>query len=340
MKRRRPLAPVAAAVALLLVPAAADAGALPLAPALHSRITRVGDELALLARESGSGAPQPEFAVSELRFTNRDGFRIGVVAYGQTVALSVSNRHRPRLDAAVRRSSNTTYLAHGKVTPTSIEASFGDRGRIAVRFRSSGRELRATRRAGCGRPSNRVVARLGVFSGALRFRGEGGYTSAMVSRARGGVIDFDALARCLAGAAPPPRPAMFSVQETPTHPSRRPKLTTFTAGRKLPVAWTLFGVRVREDGDPRFVAVDLSVEGRLGIARFVSARGSRSSFAFEDSLAAASVSPPVPFSGEGIFRHDAGGAKTWSGSLAVSFLGAPRVPIAAAPFSTRLVQSW
>lgn len=339
MKRHRTLASVAAVVVLLL-PAAAE-GAIPSpALALHSRVTRVSDELALLAEGPGSGVRQPELAVSELRFTNRDGFRIGVVAYGQTVALSVSNQHRRSLDAGVRRSSTTTYLAHGKVTPASIEASFADRGQIAVRFRPSGKEIRATRRAGCGRSSNTVIARLGTFVGKLSFRGEDGYTSATMHRARGASIDFEALARCLAGATLPTSLALSSVQGVPTQPSQGPKLTTFVASRKLPVAWTLFGVRVREDGEPRFVAVDLSVEGRLGIARFVSVRGSQSTFVFDDSLAAATVSPPPPFSGEGIFQHGTGTTKIWSGSLGVSFLGAPQASIVGAAFSTRLAQSW
>ncbi len=338
MRRPRLLAGVTA-VAALLVPATA-AAMLPPAPALHSRVTRVSDELALLAKGPGSRMPRPELAVSELRFTNRDGFRIGVVAYGQTVGLSVGNRQRPRLDAGVRRFSTTTYLAHGKVTPTSIEASFADRGRIAVRFRPSGREIRATRGAGCGRSSNRVIARLGFFVGTLRFRGEGGYTSAATHRARGASIDFEALARCLAGTTLPTGLALSSVQGVPTQPSGRPKLTTFVASRKLPLAWTLFGVRVREGGEPRFVAMDLSVEGRLGIARFASVRGASSTFAFDDSLAGATVSPPAPFIGEGVFQRGPGQPKTWSGSLGVSFLGAPRVPIAGAPFNTRLAQSW
>lgn len=330
----------AAAAVALLVPATVEAAILPPAPALHSRVTRMSDELALLAKGPGVRTPQPQIAVSELRFTNRDGFRIGVVAYGQTVGLSVGNRQRLKLDANVRRFSTTTYLAHGEVNPNSIEASFADRGRIAVHFRPSGRKIRTTRRAGCGRSSNRVIARLGVFVGTLRFRGEGGYTSAITHRARGASIDFEALARCLAGATLPTRIALTSVQGVPTHPSGRPKLTTFAAGRKSPLAWTLFGVRVREGGEPRFVAMDLSVEGRLGIARFVSARGAPSTFAFDNSLAEATISPPAPFIGEGVFRHRPGESKTWSGSLGVSFLGAPRVPLADDPFNARLAQSW
>src|ERR1044072_8884280 len=78
------------------------------------------------------------------------------------------------------------YLAHGKATPTSIEASFGDLGRISLRLRPSGRELHATRRAGCKRPHGLPIARIGLFVGELRFRGEDGYNSARAPRGHRG----------------------------------------------------------------------------------------------------------------------------------------------------------
>lgn len=364
MKLRRALTGIVA-MAALVVPAAADAAAPPAspsAPALLSRVTRVSDQLALLSKDSGPLGPLQRLAVSELRFTNRDGYRFAVVAYGQTVALSVSNGHRRQHGAGIRRSSTTTYLAHGEVTPTSIGASFGDRGRIAVHFRPTGQAIRATKRAGCARSGDGVIARLGLFVGRLSFRGEGGYTSAGVHRARGGSIDFEALLDCLVGAAPSGRQALLPARapspfpalwgpsgvrgvasDAPgvrTNPSRGLEFTTLIASRKLPVARTIFGARVRDESRPLFVAVDLSVEGRLGIARYASARGPRSAFGFDGSLSSATVLPPAPFSGKGVFQHGVGSERSWTGSLTVSFLGAPRVPIVGAPFSTHLAQGW
>ena len=200
MRGRDALAGIVVLAALLGPAAAAAAAPPPSAPALFAGVTQLRDELALLGQASSPlGRPHGE-ALSELKFTNHDGYTIAVVAFGQTVALSVSRKHGDRHGQSPRRSSTTTYLAHGKVTPTTIQASFADRGRISVRFRPAGRKIRAGRHAGCSKSSDNVIGRFGLFVGALRFRGEGGYTSAQVHRMHGGSIDFEALSpACWAG---------------------------------------------------------------------------------------------------------------------------------------------
>jgi hypothetical protein len=363
MRGRNALAAALAAIAILLLPAASDAAAQRPAEALLAPVTRVSDELALLGQGSGTLGLLHKRFLSELKFTNRDGYTIDVVAFGQTVALTVSREHGLRQGRSAKRSSATTYLAHGKVTPTSIQASFADRGRIAVRFRPAGRQVRATRRAGCRRSSDGLIGRLGIFVGDLRFRGEGGYTSAEVHRVHGGSIDFAALTACLAGSEKPGRNALRPAASSPlrppvstavarlrsaapgapgvvTHPSHGPKRTILFADDKLPLSRIAFGAERRGGGPTRFLAVDERSEGSIGILRFAIATGSRSSFAFDGHLATAGVTPPAPFSGRGIFQHGPGGEKIWSGSLAVSFLGAPDVPLTGAPFRTLLAQSW
>jgi hypothetical protein len=353
---------VAALLALPVTPAAAMPQSLP-AQTLFSRATWLSDHLALLGKDGDRRGPREAPSLLELRLTNRDGHTFTVVAFDQTVGLIVSNASRRRLGGVVKRESATAYLAHGTVTPTSIDASFGDRGEISVRFHPSGREMRATRRAGCARSSNRVIAQLGLFAGQLRFRGEGGYASAEVHRARGRSIRLNALNGCLAGLVPPSPAAWLPPPQAPsqlpvsgdgptrprsapgapgvaTHPDGRSKPVTLIASRKQGVEWTIFGARVRDEGMSRFVALDQAVDGRVGIVRFASVRGPSAAFRFEPSLARASVIPPVPFGGEGIFEHGVGGTKSWAGSLTVSFLGAPRVPIAGALFSARLAQAW
>lgn len=333
------LATMLAAVAVL----AATAAASPQAVALLDRIERLDNRLGLLRPAPGPPGPLEGPRLTELRLTNHDGYRISVVAYGQTVALTVGNGpDEIRRIRGVNRASATTYVAHGRVTPNSIEASFGDRGRIAVRFRPSGHYLRATRRAGCDRPSRHVIARLGIFAGTLRFRGEDGYTTVRASRIRGGSIGVLALLRCRFG-LPSQRSRYLSSLDAPevgTNPSRRVKSTTLVARHATLLTRTGFRVRVRGEGRPRFLAVDQTVEDRLGIVRLVTVLGAPSSFEFEDTLARAVVSPPTPFSGRGVFEHGLGNEKAWTGSLAVSFLGAPRVPLAGAPYAIRLTQSW
>ncbi len=98
-----------------------------------------------------------------------------------------------------------------------------------------------------GRVDN-LVARFGVFVGELRFRGEGGYTSAEVHRVHGGSVDLAALLACrpsanlpgLGGLSTTPGPAAQGAEPgrggsgpsspaVPTHPSHGPKRTTLLA---------------------------------------------------------------------------------------------------------------
>jgi hypothetical protein len=286
--------------------------------------------------------------VDRLELENRDGYRLDVYAYGQTVLLDVSRDRRALV--------STVYLAHGTVTPTSIRASFADRGRIAVRFRPSGRALGLPGRLGCVAPGRTAIARLGVYVGELSFRGEGGYTSARVHRAKGSVLGTAPQASCgrrararrarlaspFAGprlAAAPSRQA-FGVPGVATHPSAGPKLTTLIADGKLPLSRTLFAAQARDSSRARFLAVEESSEGPIAIIRYAIARAPSSAFRADEALSAASVAPPAPFRGAGALQHGAGGGRSWTGSLAVSFLGAPNVPLTGALFKASLTRSW
>lgn len=354
MRRRLGIAGVAVAATLLCVAPAATAGTQPSARSLLAGVSRLNDELALLGQgSSGLGLPRTG-SVSELRLENRDGYRISVIAFGQTVALGVS--HRPSRGHA--RVSTATYLAHGRVTPNSIAASFGDRGRIAVRFQPSGREVHATSKAGCRVPSDGILAQLGVFAGELSFRGEGDYTSVDVRRVRGRSVNYVALLSCLLGARPrgdAASPAQGSplgralpgltsaspgrspgVPAVPTHPSDHRTSTTLFANSKAALSRTTFIAQAKDGRPARFFAVDEASEGSIGILRFVFVRAERSAFAFDDTLARARIEPPSPFSGTAELEHGPGTEKSWAGSLAVSFLGAPRVPLTGPPFLARL----
>jgi hypothetical protein len=355
------IAAVAASLCVFASNAAADA---PLAPTLLARITQPRDELALLGQSSGPFGLSRRDMAAELKFTNHDGYQFTVVAFGQVIALSVSNGREDLSDDAVGRFSTTTYLAHGRATPTSIHASFGDRGRIDLDFRPSGREIHASRQAGCRRPSGNTIAKLGLFLGELRFRGEGGYTSAETHRVHGGTVNLAALVSCRPGgklpglnrSSAPPRPspapyalgagrrrygkADFPGPAVPTHPSHRPKRTTLFTSLKLPLSRTVFGVRQRGTGAARFLAAEEASEGRIGIIRLAGVSSPRSTFTFDDTLANATVAPPAPFSGRGVFQQGIGKAESWTGSLAVSFLGAPGVPLTGSSFRTGLEQSW
>jgi hypothetical protein len=347
MKSFRAFPAIAAMAAIAsLFASGAAAAKTPLAPALLARITQPRDELALLGQSSGPFGLSRGDRAAELKFTNRDGYQFTVVASGQVIALSVSNGREDLSDDALGRFSATTYLTHGKATPTSIEASFGDRGRIELHFQPSGREIQASRHAGCRRPSSNTIAQLGLFVGELRFRGEGGYTSAEVHRVHGGMVNLAALVSCrpdgelsgLAGASA--GRADLASPAVQTHPSRGPKRTTLFASLRRPLSRTVFNVRLGRAGPARFLAAEESSEGRIGLIRFAGSSAPQSAFTFGETLANAAVAPPAPFTGEGVFRQGIGEAESWTGSLAVSFLGAPGVPLTGPTFSARLAQSW
>ncbi len=360
MKSRLACACLALFAALLCAqPAAAEPA--PSAPALLAGASQLNGELALLGQGSSALGLPGDQALSELKFENSDGYAITVVAYGQSVALSITHAHGRRKGSSP--ASTATYLAHGKVTPTSIAASFGDRGRIDVRFQPSGRKLRATHKAGCKRPGGGVLARFGIFAGELRFQGEGGFTSAEVHRVPGRSVDFSALVACLFGATPHGHQAVLAAPKLPwglhlpgadvgvrraspetpgvrTHPSRGPKPTTLLVDHKTPLTRTVFAAQARGRGPLRLLALESASEGSIGVIRFVKTEADPSVFSVDSILSSASVKPPAPFSGTGAYEQGPGNAKSWTGSLAVSFLGAPHVPLTGSPFVARLARGW
>jgi hypothetical protein len=362
MKRSCAIAGIATAALLCAAPAYAASVAPPAAAsALYAHVAELDQVAELLGRRSSQVDPRRDPSFTVLRFENHDGYVISVLASRQTVALRVA-RHYGRGNGP-RRALSTTYLAHGRATPTSIEASFGGRGRIALRFRPAGRGLRATRKAGCKRVGGFPIARRGVFVGELRFRGEDGYTSARVHRVRGGSFNLAALLACLLGSGPPGRNALLPSATLPTdlrpfeigarrfgaapttpgvrtHPSRRPKRTVLVSADKLPLSRTVFAALKRDSGRAHFLAFDAGSEGSIGIARIALTSAPGSAFTSDESLSKAAVAPPAPFAGTAAFDHGPGDAKSWSGSLGVSFLGKPRVPLTGSPFETLLVKSW
>jgi hypothetical protein len=332
MSAPRAIAGIAALVALLCAPTAAAAS----------------------GASGGRGAGDE--ALVALSFHNSDGYKIDVAGFGQTVALTVS-RHGKGGE------SSATYLAHGTVTPTSIQASFAERGRIAVRFRPTGRAIRPVGRNRCGARHDGAIGHRGVFVGGLRFRGEDGYTSASVHRVPGSSVDFKSFVACLVSGLSSKRDAAQVEErlpaglpafgaavpgalgrlprglEVPTHPSPGPKPTTLAADHKLPLDRTLFEARSRGRDKVEFAAIDERSEGSIAVVRYVDLRAAPATFVADPALSLAGVSPPPPFSGSGTWRRGAAG-KSWTGSLAVSFLGAPDVPLDGPGFASTLTRGW
>jgi len=350
VRSRGAIATVLLAGLLLCAPAGAFAAGRP-AQRLLSHVDRLSWELGLPLEDPGSLNLRGVDSIAEVELVNSDDYRITVLAFGQTVALRVERHSRTRASA-------TTYLARGRATPTSIKASFDGLGRVDLRFQRPTGLLGPALFDDCGSRKRGPVLRFGLFTGAIRFRGESGYTSVAAHRVKGISIDFAALAACLhhrlgaarraagsPGAAfgialsPPASRARRppGTPSVPTHPSNRPPWTILVARQGPALSRTVFAALASgDDRKVRYIAAEAADEGPLGVVRLTTVTAPPSTFSFDGALSRARVSPPLPFSGKGLFEHGAGSAKSWSGPLAVSFLGAPHVPLTGSPFSAEL----
>jgi len=274
------------------------------------------------ATVSGRSEAQAAFTVR-----GSNGFTIDVASEAGVVKIAASERHSPiptfssrgqfRPAADANGASSVYYVRGSGSDPSEVDAQLGTMGRISVGFRPSGETRVSLVRSGaCSRPI-RVVRRLGVFTGTIEFRGEGGYTSVVTTAARGSV------------GTPPPSGC-----------------TSATASRQgfgaaeLRAVNRRAGTRFRATTTARGVAFVATFAERLGDGLVVSRRAfagaPRGTFAFDSHLVSARVRPPAPFGGVG--RFDAGGqglGQVWSGNLRVTFPGVS-VPMTGPGFQSRL----
>jgi hypothetical protein len=288
----------------LAAPAAQAAPAeLPLLPPLpQSRV---------LAEHGKSVRPKPEFRSGFV--VEADGYQVGVTTFGNAVSFEVWRR-------SGKQQVLTAYLARGVARPERLQATFGKFGKISMRFRESRGGPRSICRFG-----QLLVKRRGVFVGNLRFRGEGGYVSVRLHQAKGAIVT-------------PGKRCRY-------RPSRRDSLRDFIELFLSPKAALL---SLSRDGvdltaflaleakrSSLFAAIDEESRGKLAIVRLCEVSRPRRIRA-DETLTAASVSPPAPFHGVGRYRAAPDGTTTWSGDLSVNFPGAPRFPITGPDFESFL----
>jgi hypothetical protein len=248
------------------------------------------------------------------------GYRVGVIGIGSTVLLEVIHG---------RARAITAYVARGAVKPGRLEASFGDLGRIAMRFRPSSKPPPANPHRRCKR-GHRIIRRKGVYVGNLRFRGEGGYISVRAHRAKGRVSTVAPW--CLRSQID--RPDRHAVR--PSQHSDPFDLAAVGASWREGVSSTSVGA-VALGGRTLFFASAEQSKGDLAILRFAfTSSGSAQAFSVDNALTRAQIRPPAPFHGTGIYRAAVDGTKTWSGGLAVNFPGAPRLPLTGPQFKPEL----
>ena len=328
---RRPLRVGALAAAILLVVAAsavATPTAIPTATGPLDIPAAVPPQFRALVRER-LHSPQPRSSSeTSVELKTRSGYKVTVIGLGHIVAVVVAPKKATKSGhgkSRVRGEAFTAYVARGKATSTRIRASFGDFGKVDLRFRPSGRIARSKPRRRCKGP-DRFTTRFGVFAGGIEFTGEGSYVSVSAHRAKGNVRS-PAHLHC--SSIHIIRPVKRSVD-----PERGVTIFTPTILAALwrhAVSATNF-VAFKIDAKTLFLAIAEQSLGSVAEVRYALAVAPSKRFASDDALTSATVTPPSPFAGTGTYSAGPDGTKTWTGPLSVSFPGAPRFPLTGPQF--------
>jgi hypothetical protein len=282
----------------------------------------------------GASAAAGRLLEFELRASH--GYRLFVDAQGATATLTTT---RAKHDA--RTGSLSSYIARRGPGGGAIRATFGNLGSVAMRFRPNGVVTYSKARKGCIGP-DRFTIQHGTFVGSLRFRGEEGYTAVKVSRVAGQAVSPHSLictgsrvsARPQISAAP-----QLSAGAQISAAARQPSFR-FEAGYRSGLFAEYFEATRTGEGRARFLVNLEQTVGRLAIRRLAIGSGRARTFATDNALSFATIAPNAPFAGTGSLTRDALGARLWSGSLTVSFPGAPGVPLTGPLFKTGLSRSF
>ncbi len=193
-----------------------------------------------------------------------------------------------------------SYFVEGKVTERTIHADFGKFGRVAVRFKPSGRVIRPrTQRCNLPRGYRRYELRLGHFTGRIRFRGEGGLTTAAASRAKA------------APALPHTPPCSF--------PSPDDSGASLINGYHAFYGSAFYAYKATSTSPTFLEAFTADARHKVVAQRFVTALAGPEAFTYDAGYSVADVANlPAPFQGSAHFTKS--GRKTYStGDLSVAF---------------------
>jgi hypothetical protein len=214
----------------------------------------------------------------------------------------------------------STYITRDSSRdPNVIEADLAPLGKISVAFQPSG-ETRVTRvdlkdKSTKCVGAERIVRRLGTFAGTIEFQGENGYTTVDLPSAEG-TVGTSLFRNCTTKINHRGGGAQTSSSGEPVFlTAMNGSASTFmasTCGLYVKGSFACFSVV-----SPEFLSKDLVV---VRSAKAVAGKGS---FAFDDALSSATVTPPAPFSGRGSFsKGPEGSSSSWTGSLSAAFPGA------------------
>jgi len=326
--RRLSALTVLVALGLCILPSFALAGVLDIPAAAPPQFR------AALRAKLHMPPPRHRFE-SRFELEAQHGYTVTVVGEGNIVVVEVSKPLPHGKDSALEKivgskQAMTAYVARGTVTQHRIAASFGQFGKVDVRFRPSGQVVESKPRHRC-HGVDHFTSRLGVFVGGVRFSGEEHYVAVRSHRVRGQVrtplhLDCSSLP-----------PGLFSsprARPVPSHPVFNP--TFLTATRRHGVS-SVELITLQIGKTTLFAAITEEGLGSMARIRFaLSTASSKKTFTIDDALTEATIAPPAPFRGKGTYRAAPDGTTTWTGPLSVSLPGAPRLPLTGEEFKATL----
>lgn len=261
----------------------------------------------------GEQAPLMQF-----KLRSHTGYRVEVYASRATVGLDVIRDEHAR-----HVWTSASYLARATIDGRTVKADFGNLGRLSMRFVPSSKAPSVS----CDATKQRRLVRDGAYVGSLRFRGEEDYVSVDVRRAKGTLSEFSSASNC---------PPVVNHGK----PRRGPKITSLFTEFRRGLGAIYFSAEKEGAKKVDFSVVDESGGDRVAVYRQAYVEASPLTFATDQALGFASVSPPYPFSGTGQIQRNADGSRSWTGSLAVSFPGDAVVGLAGPEFKTQLTRQW
>lgn len=266
----------------------------------------------LLSQHGEPVSPTPFFRSG---FTFKaDGYRLGVSTFGSAVFVEVWRGKRGKRVA-------TSYMARGVARPERLQATFGNFGKVKMRFRPSRHRTWVGQRRTC-RGANRFIKRHGIFRGSLRFRGEGGYVNVHIHRAKGAVVV--PAPKCVGR-----RGSGSGFDFNPFEP----QAGLLSVAREGIDSTAFLAVEGRHS--TQFLATTEDSRPHVAIVRIAVLRR-RSPIRVDEALTTAKLAPPAPFHGTGRYRAYPDGTNSWSGNLSVNFPGAPHFPLTGPTWETFL----
>lgn len=268
-----------------------------------------------LLTEVGKPVPPPPTFRSGFTVTADHHDEVRVFTFGTAVILEVLRESRHHFSA-------TAYVARGVATEHRLQATFGRLGKISMRFRPPARGDRV--KSVC-RFGERLSRRRGLYVGHLGFKGEGGYVSLDLHRAKGAIVT--PAGRCR-------HRHLTQIQiEKLIESLFEPVSGLFVNSREGVTTTGLLSLKSKDR--TVFLASHEETHGKLAIFRVATARAPKG-FAVNEAATSARLSPPAPFRGLGHYHAAPDGTTTWTGDLSVNFPGAPHFPLTGPSFRALL----